>query len=172
MNNYCTNCGEKIEKNELVCKKCNTPIIDLSEYYENNLKNKQSKKIYIIVIILVIFIIVVYFVFLGIKLFKPKSLEKKYIKPYVEGKYHLSEYTTNLEYFGECLYDYCHDEEINCGCGTACCNDLYIKKGCKSYIYKIVSDDKEFFVTVFYYKNKYHVIDGKEVKDYIEIEGR
>ena len=43
MNNYCTNCGEKLSEDDIVCSKCGCPVVALPEGYVP-IKNKSKKK--------------------------------------------------------------------------------------------------------------------------------
>ena len=56
MNNYCTNCGEKLEKNDLVCNYCNVPIVDLpyNYYYISPEKKEKTRKILTIIVICIL----------------------------------------------------------------------------------------------------------------------
>lgn len=78
MNNYCTNCGKKLKKDELVCKNCHTAIIDLpyNSDYKSIKKNKRTKNILIAISIFILCISVIRFAKLIIYKIKINELQK------------------------------------------------------------------------------------------------
>ena len=76
MNNYCTNCGEKLDANVIRCDACNTYVVDL--------KAINKKKIFCIVsIVLIVLILGIVATITGYNLYYKnlyKSLYKKYLK--------------------------------------------------------------------------------------------
>ena len=60
MNNYCTNCGKKLNKGEFVCQHCNTPIIDLPyNYIYKSPKKKKLNKILIATMSILLSLIII-----------------------------------------------------------------------------------------------------------------
>ena len=81
MNNYCTNCGNKLNKNDLVCQNCNTPIIDLP--YNYIYKSPQKKRINkILIISLSTLVSLIILIILGYIL-KINVLKTKYVEKYI-----------------------------------------------------------------------------------------
>ena len=64
MNNYCTNCGNKLKENDLMCNKCKEAVVDLKKDY---LMRKGSS--ISLSFILIIFVFVIYALFLAFKYF-------------------------------------------------------------------------------------------------------
>ena len=63
MNNYCRNCGEKLEKNQKVCHKCNAEVFEQRidvEKKEKELVEFKKKEIIYITIIISIFVFVIF----------------------------------------------------------------------------------------------------------------
>lgn len=54
MNNFCTNCGKRLENGEYICKNCNTPVVDI---YSPNMLNKSRMQTYLIALFLFIGVI-------------------------------------------------------------------------------------------------------------------
>ena len=59
MNNYCTNCGNKLNKKDIKCDNCGTAVIDLS--YLKRKKNKKNTKTIAIVFGIIVLVILFYF---------------------------------------------------------------------------------------------------------------
>ena len=57
MNNYCTNCGNKLNKKDIKCDNCGTAVIDLSY-----LKRKKNTKTIAIVFGIIVLVILFYLV--------------------------------------------------------------------------------------------------------------
>lgn len=132
MNNYCTNCGEKLETNAVKCNQCNTYVVDL--------KVINKKKIFctigIIIIILILGIITtiicynLYYKNLG------KSLYEKYLK----ADYKDAQYVK----YGSCRV--CEDS-----CEGSCLQYATII-GCFRYYYKSDTNIKNPDIVIFYNK--------------------
>ena len=65
MNNYCTNCGEKLSEDDIVCSKCGCPVVALPEGYvpikTKARRNKNSKIVKICVIVAASILIIFFF---------------------------------------------------------------------------------------------------------------
>ena len=57
MNNYCTNCGHKLNSKDIVCPKCNLAIVDDREEL-NKKRNKKIIKIGLIILYIILSIFV------------------------------------------------------------------------------------------------------------------
>lgn len=64
MNNYCTNCGNKLKENDIMCDKCKEAVVDLKKDYLMSKKTSISLSI-----IIIIFVFVIYALFLSFKYF-------------------------------------------------------------------------------------------------------
>ncbi len=59
MNNYCTNCGHKLNSKDIVCPKCNLAIVDDREEL-NKKRNKKIIKIGLIILVCFMFLYIIY----------------------------------------------------------------------------------------------------------------
>ena len=116
MNNYCTNCGEKLKEKAIKCDKCNTYVIDLK-----SIKKEKTYKIIIISIITIILAIIVAIISYNMYY----KIQSKYIY-----KKYLKEDYKNAKYIN---YEPCRECERSCDGG--CLNTPKIV-GCYIYYYK------------------------------------
>ena len=116
MNNYCTNCGKKLEENAIKCEECNTYVIDLKEINKNKIF-KRIKTIVILIVIGIISSVVIYTLYYK---FLHRSLYNKYLK----------ENFKDAQYIG---YDSCR--KCDGSCDGSCINSPKIV-GCFKYYYK------------------------------------
>ena len=172
MNNYCTNCGKKLEKNELVCKNCNTSIIDLpyNYVYKSPKKKKMQKNILIIIGVCILCFLVFSFSKKIIEKVKIDKLQKNYVEPYLERNYSNVNYSIKYDSSGKCIIsgDCYFDPSMGCD-GHVCHQYEYLNENeCKSYYYHIKTDDdidadNEFIITVFNKDDLYSVVEGKNI---------
>lgn len=102
-----------------------------------------------------------------IKKIQINKLQKEYVEPFLKENLEMSNYEIEFKRQGKCKTYVC-SEDI--WCGRLCCQDKYVKSGCKAYTYRITNNGNTFLITVFNYKNKYQVIEGEEVTNYIDSE--
>lgn len=88
MNNYCTNCGEKLNKDIKKCQKCNTLVIDIYRSEKELKKKEEIKKA--VRTIAMIFGVIAFLVL--IKITKIYILKQKFVIPYVENTMKLNNY--------------------------------------------------------------------------------
>ena len=168
MNNYCTNCGKRLEKDDLVCKNCNTPIIDLPYNYDyKSSEAKKNEKSFSIVtgicMLCVLCIAAFFFVNHVARKNKISKMQKEYIEPYLKENYSNLNYSIEYNSSGKCIVSGNCYFDITMGCnGTRTCqNYVYHDKNyCKSYYYSIKSDTKEFILTVVHKNGQYYVVEG------------
>ena len=101
MNNYCTNCGKKLEKDDLICKNCNTPIIDIPHNY--NKKKEKTKKTLIKIGKYMLFIVAFFLTIIFINKIKINKLQKEYVEPYLKEHYSNLNYSIKYNYSGKCI---------------------------------------------------------------------
>lgn len=168
MNNYCTNCGKKLEEGKLVCDNCNVPIIDLSSDYSYDLyRKKRNKNRMKMVGICFLSAIVFILSKITIDKVKAKKIQNKYVDSYISENYNFSTYDVHLKRMGQCKIYSCDENDYNCGLGSLCCFDRYLEnESCKSYTYYVYSSEKDFLVTVYYRNNTYDVIEGESIYGY------
>lgn len=167
MNNYCTNCGKKLVKDELVCKACNTPIIDLPYNYDYKpLEEKaRMRKILIIIGIGIVFVIAFYFAKGVISRIKISKMQKEYIEPYLKENYSNLNYSIKYDLSGKCIISgNCYFDPVM-GCDGGSCQEYeYLDENdCKSYYYFIKSDTTEFILTVVEKNNQFSVVEGRNI---------
>ncbi len=167
MNNYCTNCGKKLEKDDLACKACNTPIIDLPYNYDYKSPEKKetTRKILTILGICILCVIVFFIAKDVINRIKISKMQKEYIEPYLKENYSNLNYSIKYNSSGKCIISgNCYFDPVM-GCdGGACQEYKYLDdNNCKSYYYSIKSDTKEFLLTVVNRNNHFFVVEGKNI---------
>lgn len=164
MNNYCTNCGKKLEKEELVCKDCNTPIVDLP--YNYKYRSPARKKAFKTIIIIIVIGLICFLTFIVTKVvvnrINVNVMQKKYVEPYMKANYGAYKYSIKYNYSGKCIISgSCYK---NIGCDGSCDEYKYLDKGdCRSIYYSIKMNQKEFTVTVVNNKGHISVIEGKNI---------
>ena len=167
MNNYCTNCGKKLKHNELVCKNCQTPIVDLPYDYEYKSPQK-AKLLKVILIIIVIFLLCILSIFIAKTLIqknKVNSLQNNYVEPYLQQNYPNTNYSIEFDYSGKCIISgNCYFDPVQ-GCdGGACQEYEYLSdEDCQSYYYNVSTAKTNFVVTVVYKDNTYYVVEGRNI---------
>lgn len=168
MNNYCTNCGKKLEKDELVCKKCNTPIVDLPDNYvyvspERKKLNKIILKLLIIIGICLLVIALIFFCLNVFNKHKVNNYQKKYVEPYLDKKYGNGNYSVNYDSSGKCIISGECERDYSFDC-EYCEEYQYLDRSqCKAYYYNVASNDKNFIVTVVKKKYSVDVVEGKNI---------
>ena len=164
MNDYCANCGRKLEKEELICKECNTPIID----YDYKLSKETMQNIKIIIIIGSFILCVITFFFLKIIIhnIKVDKMQNEYIEPYLKENYSSLNYSIKYNSSGKCIIsgDCYFDPMMGYDGGGMCQVYEYLDdRSCKSYYYFIESDSREFILTVVNKDNKFFVVEGRNI---------
>lgn len=163
MNNYCTNCGKKLDDGEFECSKCHTKIIDIpKDYKKKSQKVKKIKKILKVIGLImgtIILLLIIRKVDINIK---AKSLLNQYIKPYIKENYNDYDISTiKFDSKGSCIESsICKDDAF----GSHCNKYNYLDRSkCKAYYYKKENKNP---ITVFYKDGKYNVIEGKNIYGY------
>lgn len=167
MNNYCTNCGNKLEIDDLVCKTCNAPIIELPYNYDYKSPEKKERTRKTLTIICICLLCVITFCFAKgvINKIKVSKMQKEYVEPYLKENYSNLNYSIKYDSSGKCIVsgDCYFDPAMGCD-GGACREYTYLDKNdCKSYYYSIKSDTKEFILTVVDRNNQFSVVEGKNI---------
>lgn len=169
MNNYCTNCGKKLEKDELVCKKCNTPIVELpyNYVYKSPSKIKLEDKVLtiisiVLVIIVAIFLVIIVVIFINKN--KVNNIQKKYVEPYLNKNYGSDNYSVKYDSSGKCIISGDCYSSGSCNFGGTCIEYEYLDRfQCKSYYYRVNTKYKDFIVTVVKKKNGINVVEGRNI---------
>lgn len=171
MNNYCTNCGKKLNNGDLVCSSCGTPIVDLPYNYiykspkEIEKKKEIKRNMFIIGIVLLCLMIVCFVIFM-IHRSKVNNLKDEYVKPYLEQNYDGVNYSVKYDSGGKCIISgNCYPYPLE-GCNERCEYEYLDEKECSSYYYFVKTDEESFFVTVFYRNKTYSVVEGKNIYGY------
>ena len=169
MNNYCTNCGKKLEKGELECLNCNTLVVDLPCDYvyvtpEKRKRNKIILYVFIGLLTVILLVIGIQYLIFRIKLGK---YEKEYIKPYITQKYGSSykkiKYVdkTDCIVSGDCYFD----PVMGCD-GGACVQYKYVELGtCVSYHFTVSNGDSEKNINVSVRGDEVRVAEGVYIYD-------
>lgn len=175
MNNYCTNCGKSLKKDDLKCSLCDTPIIDLPDDYvfssKTSKKYRKFEKISLILIL--VFVLIIITISFSQKFFKNKKINKlqtKYVEPFIKENFPKKEYTVEYESSGKCiiagecsLAGTIFDTFLSCDNGNTSCKEYEYLDGCQSYYYSVKTDKKEYIITVFQKDKKYSVVNGKNI---------
>lgn len=167
MNNYCTNCGNRLKKRDLVCSECNTPIIDLPDDYEfksfsEKSANKKTRNIVIFCSLFVLGLFLIYFVFVNVK---SGVYLDKYVKPFLKENYGDLDYSIEYDGSGKCIVSgNCYFDPVR-GCDGGACEEYeYLNEfGCFSYYYIVETADEKFVVTVVDYDKKVSVVKGRSI---------
>lgn len=170
MNNYCTNCGEKLKPYTEECKKCGTAVLDIpKDYKHEHIKKSDFKKKLAFAFGIAVVIILAFLVArkIYIKVMSNK-LMNEYVTPYLEEIY--GKYYSNLEFdmYGKCIISgNCYTEPlIECD-GNGCEVYSYLSRfKCMSFFYTfdVGEDSKE--VTVFKKDGKYQIVGGRNIYGY------
>ena len=165
MNNYCTKCGKKLKKNDLICSECNTPVVDIPADFK--VKNNSSTNALKVFGFIVICIFIVYGYFKISSYLEMKEVNKiydKYAKPYLDKKYSDKNYKAEYESNGKCIIDGNCYISVSLGFGSTCKQYEYLdEKECKAYYYKVSRENESFILTVFHKDKKYNVIEGRNI---------
>ena len=162
MNNYCTNCGEKLNKNDLICKKCNTPVVDIPDNYVTPNKKKTKKKVLMIIGIIIVSFIVLFGVKELIKLYEVSKIKKSYIIPLIEKEYKGENYKLSFSNKGRCIVSgNCKFDPVF-GCdGGACDEYVYLDEDtCTAYYFKYEENgsDKSEYITAIKRNNDIYAV--------------
>ena len=171
MNNYCTNCGKKLEKDELVCKKCDTPIVDLpyNYVYKSSKKVKQIKKILkILIIVSLCFIVTVVLILILCAVnnqYLKNSLQKRYVEPYLKENYGNMDFSIAYDSSGKCIISGDCYYDIVRGCDGGSCHEYkYLDENvCKAHYYFVKNDERNFIVTIVEKDNQIYAVEGKNI---------
>ena len=128
MNNYCTNCGKKLNEGVIKCDECNTYVVDLKVVN----KQKIFRLISIIIIALILGIITI---IAGYNLYY-KNINKNIYNKYIKDEF------KDAQYVG---YDACHVCKIAC---ESCIPSPKIV-GCFKYYYKSTPNVEKSDIIVF-----------------------
>lgn len=173
MNHYCTNCGEKLKAYDEICKKCNTPIVDIAIDYKHIPPKtiKRKKKIVLSVtaiITILITLLLLRTIYINII---SKKLEKEYVIPFLEERY--GKYYSNLKFdmYGKCIISgECYTEPlIECD-GNECELYEYLSRfKCMSfyYNYEILGDTET--LSVYKMNGEYNISGGRNIYGYDDI---
>lgn len=116
MNNYCTNCGKKLEGKTIKCDACNTYVIDINK--------SNSRKVFRVIAIILTSIVVIIIMAIIVYIIYYKSLSNSLYKK------HLSKDYPNAKYV---KYEACR--ECDGSCDGGCFNSPKVV-GCYKYYYK------------------------------------
>lgn len=167
MNNYCTNCGKKLNRDELICPECNTPIIDLPDNYIY--KSPRRRKLFKILIksILILILLIISLVLIIRIAYKHKIefLKTKYVEEYIEKNYPDQEFSIEYDRSGKCIISGECYVNRGSGCDQMECEEYeYLDRfKCRSYFYNVTINKKEHEINVFRKDGKYSVIEGRNI---------
>lgn len=167
MNNYCTNCGEKLHKDDLVCKKCNTPVVEIPKEYLA-LQKEKNKKLIRKIILIIVGVISIIFIIIGlIKFFKANKMKKDLVIPYIEENYSVDDYKIIYSNSGKCIVSgECRDSQVR-GCALSGCEEYeYLEdEKCTAYYFKFTDAvrDKTTIITVVDRKDTQYVVEGENI---------
>ena len=166
LNNYCTNCGKKLGKNDLVCKSCNTPIVDIPDNYQyKSPLRKKSRKIILVILGIVAFTISVSLTKEIITRVQAYKFLKKYVNPYLEKTYKNEKYKVKYDSMGKCIISgNCHYDPLG-GCDGGLCKEYeYLSKyECKAYYFKVEMSDKKLLLTLVDKNDETYVVEGENI---------
>lgn len=157
MNNFCTNCGKKLENNVIKCDECNTYVIDL--------KVINKKKIFRIVSIVIVVLVLGIIATITCYNLYYQNLNKSIYEKYLKNDFKEAQYVK---------YDSCH--ACDGSCDGSCISSPKIV-GCFKYYYKSNSNIENPDIVVFFNKgdisidsyssiiNKYGLTDEKDLED-------
>lgn len=173
MNNYCTNCGNKLKTYTVVCDKCNTPVADISyEYKHISLMKRFTKRRITIVLLIVISVIFTFFVARKFYIsHMSKKLMNEMVIPFLEERYGSFYRDVEFDLFGKCIIDgNCYTEPlIECD-GNGCEVYTYLNRfKCMSFYYKYKIGEEEFELSVFKEKGEYKVVNGRNIYGYDDV---
>ena len=167
MNNYCTKCGKELEKDELVCKNCNTPIVELPYNYEYKSPEKRKKTRKILIIVGICLLSVFFFCFgkAAINEIKINKLKKEYVESYIKENYGNLNYSIKYESSGKCIISGdCYVDYVG-GCESGGCQEYeYLDENdCKSYYFDVKNNTNQFIITVVDRNNVISVVEGRNI---------
>ena len=167
MNNYCTNCGKKLEKKELKCSSCGTPIVKIPNNYTYLSPEKAARRSKVITIIVYIFalIVAVFLIKTVVNKIYENKLQKNYVEPYLQERYPYEKFDIEFDSSGKCIVsgDCLYDPVMGCD-GGACNPYNYLdEKECHAYYYKVSNNNDYFTVTVVKNKDQYYAVRGVNI---------
>ena len=160
MNNYCTNCGRKLDEGEKICPDCKVEVV-----LEPKEKKKMIKSVLIITGVLILCFIGFSIAKEKIDKIKVKKLQKDYVEPYLKKHYRNVSYAIEYDSTGKCIISGNCEFDAAMGCdGGACEPYEYLSdKECRSYYYSVKMRKKTCIVTVVYKDKQYTVVEGKNI---------
>ena len=167
MNNYCTNCGNKLGSSDLVCKNCDTPVVDLPIGYEFKSKTQKAndKKSLKKIILIILFIVIIPFLRIVFEEVKIEFLKNKYLVPYIKEKYYVNNPDIKFTEAGRCIISGECYFNFGSGCDQSYCEPYkYLNRfKCKSYYFDFYYYGENHILTVFKKEGSYYVVEGKNI---------
>ena len=160
MQKFCGKCGNKLNEDDKVCSKCNTPT------HGNEPKKMDiAVKILIIFGVVVLSIIVLLATILIRNQLKIHKMQKDYVEPLLKQNYGDKEFEIKYSSSGRCIIsgDCYFDPVMGCD-GGSCVEYKYLDDdNCKSYYYYVKDENDSFYVTVVNNNGKLSVVEGKNI---------
>ena len=173
MNNYCTNCGNKLKTYDAVCNECKTPILNIPLNYKYTPpKTKKHNKKIISILFITTMIIFAFFLFRFIYIKTTSEiLKKKYVIPFLEERY--GKYYSNLKFdmYGKCVISgECYTEPfIECD-GNGCELYEYLSRfKCMSFYYNYEVLGNIETLSVYKMDGEYNISGGRNIYGYDDI---
>ena len=172
MNNYCTNCGEKLKPYSEKCYKCGTAVLDIpSDYKHEHIKKSNFKKklafTFGITIVVILTLLVARKLYVKVM---SNKLMNEYAIPYLENIY--GKYYSNLEFdmYGKCIISGdCYTEPLIKCDGNGCEVYSYLSRfKCMSFFYTFDVGEESREITVFKKDGKYQVVGGRNIYGYLD----
>lgn len=170
MNNYCSNCGERLKPYDVICKECKRPILDIPlDYKHTPSKIKERNKKISLTLFIIIMLIIAFFVFRFIYIKTTSEiLKKKYVIPFLEERY--GKHYSNLKFdmYGKCIISgECYTEPlIECD-GNGCELYEYLSRfKCMSFYYNYELLGNIETLSVYKMDGEYNISGGRNIYGY------
>lgn len=183
MNNYCTNCGEKLKAYTVLCKKCDTPVANVSCEYKHVPPKKRVVRKKILAVLFVI-VSVIFAFFFTRKIYitvNSNKLMNSMVIPFLSEKYGSFYSELKFDMYGKCIVSGdCYTEPLISCDGNGCELYTYLSRfKCMSFFYTYKIGDNSHSVTVYKKDGKFQIVDGRNIygyddkfsESYINIEG-
>ncbi len=163
MNNYCTNCGNKLLKDDFVCNKCNTPVVDIPYNYKTPAEKEKNRVIRNCFLIIFIFVLGFFLVKEGMYQIFIYKLKKEYVVPYIKKMPNVFEYEIKYDSSGQCIKSGNCKADPVMGCDGGMCEEYKYENDCKSYYFNVEIDGIDHIITVVEKNNQYYAVEGKNI---------
>lgn len=166
LNNYCTNCGKKLGRNDSICKSCNTPIVNIPDNYQyESPLIKKTKKMVLVILGIALFCISVSLTKNIITRVQACKFQKKYINPYLEKNYKNVKYKVKYDSIGKCIISGNCKFDPLFGCDGGACEEYeYLSKyECKAYYFEVEINNEKLLLTLVDKNDETYVVEGENI---------